>query len=60
MTQGLSAVRLERMHTVLGGYIDRGEMPGLVTLVSRGEDVEVRFRSAARRRIVTQSSASGR
>jgi hypothetical protein len=48
------------MHTVLGGYIDRGEMPGLVTLVSRGEDVEVRFRSAARRRIVTQSSASGR
>jgi CubicO group peptidase (beta-lactamase class C family) len=40
MTQGLSAVRLERMHTVLGGYIDRGELRGLVTFVSRGEDVE--------------------
>jgi CubicO group peptidase (beta-lactamase class C family) len=29
------------MHAVLGGYIDRGEMPGLVALVSRGEDVHV-------------------
>jgi CubicO group peptidase (beta-lactamase class C family) len=41
MTQRLSTVRLERMHTVLGGYIDRGEMPGLVALVSRGADVHV-------------------
>ena len=41
MSQYLSPVRLERMHTVLGGYIDRGEMPGLVALVSRGEDMHV-------------------
>jgi hypothetical protein len=41
ITQSLSAERLERMHTVLGGYIDRGEMPGLVALVSRGETVHV-------------------
>ncbi len=41
MTQRLSAARLERMHTVLGGYVDRGEMPGLVALVSCGEDVYV-------------------
>ena len=41
MTQRLSAARLERMHTVLGGYIDRGEMPGIVALVSRGETVHV-------------------
>jgi hypothetical protein len=41
MTQRLSPVRLERMHTVLGGYIDRGEMPGLVAVVSRGEEVRV-------------------
>jgi CubicO group peptidase (beta-lactamase class C family) len=41
MTQRLSPVRLERMHTVLGGYVDRGEMPGLVAVVSRGEDVHV-------------------
>ncbi len=41
MTQRLSRVRLERMHTVLGGYVDRGELPGLVALISRGEDVHV-------------------
>jgi CubicO group peptidase (beta-lactamase class C family) len=41
MTQRLSAARLERMHTVLSGYIDRGEMPGIVALVSRGETVHV-------------------
>jgi CubicO group peptidase (beta-lactamase class C family) len=41
MTQRLSAARLERMHTVLGGYIDRGEMPGIVALLSRGETVHV-------------------
>jgi len=41
MTQRLSAARLERMHTVLSGYIDRGEMPGIVALVSRGKTVHV-------------------
>jgi CubicO group peptidase (beta-lactamase class C family) len=41
MTQGLYAARLERMHTVLGGYVDRREIPGLVALVSRGEDVHL-------------------
>ena len=41
MTSSLSLVRLERMRTVLGGYIERGEMPGLVALVSLGDDVHV-------------------
>jgi CubicO group peptidase (beta-lactamase class C family) len=41
MVQYLSRTRLARMRTVLGGYIDRGEMPGLVALVSRGEDLYV-------------------
>lgn len=41
MTQSLSLQRLERMHSVLRGYIDRGEVPGLVALVHRGEDVHV-------------------
>jgi CubicO group peptidase (beta-lactamase class C family) len=41
MTEGLSAKRLESMHSVLGAYIERGEMPGLVALVSRGENVHV-------------------
>src|SRR5262249_61686585 len=40
---GMSASRLGRMHDVLAGYVERGEVPGLVALVSRrGEEhVEV-------------------
>ena len=41
MAYRLSPARLERMRNVLGGYIKRGEMPGLVALVSLGEDVHV-------------------
>jgi CubicO group peptidase (beta-lactamase class C family) len=40
-TAGLSKPRLERMDRVLSGYVERGEMPGLVALVSRGDDVHV-------------------
>src|SRR4051794_16456548 len=32
---GLSKSRLERMRDVMNGYVERGEVPGLVTLVSR-------------------------
>jgi hypothetical protein len=38
---GLSEPRLERTHRVLSGYIERKEMPGLVALVSRHNDVHV-------------------
>ncbi len=38
---GLSKSRLERMHRVLSGYIERQEMPGLVALVSRHDDIHV-------------------
>ena len=38
---GLSKSRLERMHNVLSGYIERQEMPGLVALVSHHDDVHV-------------------
>src|SRR5260370_37773349 len=38
---GLSKSRLERMHHVLSGYIERQEMPGLVALVSHHDDVHV-------------------
>ena len=31
----LSKARLVRMHEVMAGYVDRGDLPGLVTLVSR-------------------------
>ena len=32
---GLSKARLGRMHDVMAGYVERGEIPGLITLVSR-------------------------
>jgi CubicO group peptidase (beta-lactamase class C family) len=32
---GLSARRLDRMHQVLAGYVERGEVPGLVAVVAR-------------------------
>src|SRR6266496_5417020 len=38
---GLSRVRLGRRHDVMAGYVERGEVPGLVTLVSRRGEVHV-------------------
>lgn len=38
---GLSKTRLERMHRVLSGYVERQEIPGLVSLVSQNDDVHV-------------------
>ena len=40
-TAGLYKVRLGRMHEVMAGYVERGEVPGLVTLVSRRGEVHV-------------------
>lgn len=36
---GFSKARLGRMHDVMAGYLDRGEVPGLVTLISRRGEV---------------------
>ena len=38
---GLSKARLGRMHDVMTGYVERGEVPGLVTLVSRRGETHV-------------------
>jgi CubicO group peptidase (beta-lactamase class C family) len=40
-TGGLSQARLEHLHDVMAGYVERGEVPGLVTLVSRRGEVHV-------------------
>ena len=40
-TGGLSEARLGRMHDVMVGHVERGEVPGLVTLVSRRGEVYV-------------------
>ena len=37
----LSTPRLERMHQVLSGYVERKEIPGIVALVSRHDDIHV-------------------
>ncbi len=38
---GLSQARLSRMHAVMAGHVERGTVPGLVTLVSRHGEVHV-------------------
>jgi CubicO group peptidase (beta-lactamase class C family) len=38
---GLSRTRLGRMHEVMAGFVERGEIPGLVTLVCRRGEVHV-------------------
>jgi CubicO group peptidase (beta-lactamase class C family) len=40
-TAGLSKPRLQRMHQLLSGFIERKDMPGLVALVSHHDDVHV-------------------
>ncbi len=40
-TGGLSTARLGRMHEVMAGYVGRGEVPGIVTLVSRRGETHV-------------------
>ncbi len=38
---GFSRPRLARVHEVMGGYVERGEVPGLVALVSRHDELHV-------------------
>ena len=40
-TAGLSRARLGRMHDVMAGHVERGHLPGVVTLVSRGGETHV-------------------
>jgi hypothetical protein len=40
-TGALSKARLDRMHDVLAGRVERGAVPGLVTLISRRGEVHV-------------------
>ncbi len=38
---GLSKARLARLHEVMAGHVTRGDIPGLVTLVGRRDEVHV-------------------
>lgn len=41
MTGGLSSARLEQMYETMAAHVESGYVPGLVTLVSRGDDIQV-------------------
>src|SRR5688572_15077632 len=41
MSDALSKPRLERMHDVMAGHVASGDIPGLVTLVSRRGEIHV-------------------
>ena len=38
---GFSQPRLARMHEIMAGHVERGAVPGLVTLISRGGEVHI-------------------
>ena len=38
---GLSEARLERMHDIMASYVERGQVPGMVNLVARRDEVRV-------------------
>lgn len=40
-TAGLSKTRLAQMHNVMAGYVERSEVPGLITLVSRRGETHI-------------------
>ncbi len=40
-TGSLSKTRLARLHDSMAGYVERGEVPGMVTLISRRGEVQV-------------------
>src|SRR3979490_1092815 len=41
MNAALSDKALRHMHDVMSGYVERGEVPGLVTFVSRRQETKV-------------------
>jgi hypothetical protein len=41
MASGLSRERLGRMHDVMAAHVERGAVPGLVTLLGRRDEVHV-------------------
>ena len=40
-TAALSKLGLDRMYDLMSGYVERGDIPGIVTLVSRGDEIHV-------------------
>jgi hypothetical protein len=40
-TEELSVARLGRLHDVMAGHVERGDVPGIITLVSRYDEAHV-------------------
>ena len=40
-TKTLNPARVADLHTSMSGYVERGDIPGIVTLIARGEDMHV-------------------
>jgi hypothetical protein len=38
---GISAAGRDRLHETMAGYVESGHVPGLITLLARGDDVHV-------------------
>ena len=41
MSQSVTQTGLDRLHAAMAGRVERGEFPGLVTLIAQGDDVHV-------------------
>ena len=41
MSGSFSKTRLDHMHRVMAGYVERGAVPGIVTLLARRDEVVV-------------------
>jgi hypothetical protein len=52
----LSTDGLAHLHDVMTSHVEAGEMPGLVTLVARGDDVHVDAMRRASRRAFTREA----
>jgi CubicO group peptidase (beta-lactamase class C family) len=40
-TQKLNPAGVASLHTAMAGYVQRGDIPGIVTLIARGDDIHV-------------------
>ena len=41
MSRGLTSEGIEALDKTLARHVDRGDLPGLVALIARGDDVQV-------------------
>src|SRR3954470_11788679 len=40
-TSKLNETRVTDLHKTMGGYVERGDIPGIVTLIARGDEIHI-------------------